>query len=66
MTFIGSLNHFYFKLYSKPHTFSTFFGEEKESKMHLLSPKRPLRTEQNARKVKRSKIQKKWVKRREF
>jgi len=27
--------------YSEPHTFSTCFGEEKEKKMHLLSPTKP-------------------------
>jgi len=42
MTFIGSLKSVL--SYSKPHTFSTFFGEEKEKEMHLLSPTRPLRS----------------------
>ena len=45
---LGTVNDFHwgFKLvlsYSKPHTFSTFFGEEKKEKMHLISPTRPLR-----------------------
>ena len=30
--------------YSKPHTFSTFFGEEKEINVQSLSPTRPLRS----------------------
>jgi len=29
--------------YSKNNTFSTYLGEEKERKMHLISPIRPLR-----------------------
>jgi len=48
---LGTVNDFHWEFkpvlsYSKPHTFSTFFGEEKERKkerMHLLSPTRPLR-----------------------
>jgi len=38
MTFIGSLKPVL--SYSKPHTFSTCFGEEKEINVHLLSPAR--------------------------
>ena len=51
--------------YSKPHTFSISFGEEKEWKkcIYSLQPVH-LETEQNDRKVKRSKIKQKWVKKR--
>jgi len=40
---LGTVNDFHWELkpvlsYSKPHTFSTFFGEEKERKVHLISP----------------------------
>jgi len=46
---LGTVNdiHWGFKpvlSHSKPHTFSTFFGEEKNRKMHLLSATRPLRS----------------------
>jgi len=34
--------------------------------MHLISPTRHLKAEQNDRKVKRSKIKQKWEKKREF
>jgi len=40
---LGTVNDFHWEFqpvlsYSKPHTFSTFFGEEKErKKMHLIS-----------------------------
>jgi len=45
---LGTVNDFHWGFKpvlsdSKPHTFSTFFGEEKEGKMHLISPTRPLR-----------------------
>jgi len=38
---LGTVNDFHWELkpvlsYSKPHTFSTLFGEEKGRKMHLL------------------------------
>jgi len=57
----GTVNDFHWEFkpvlsYSKPHTFSTLFGEEKLKKMHLLSPTRPLEAKQNDRKVKRSNI----------
>jgi len=40
---LGTVNDFHWGFepvlsYSKPHTFSTFFGEEKEINMHLVSP----------------------------
>ena len=40
---LGTVNDFHWEFkpvlsYSKPHTFSTCFGEEKERKMPLLSP----------------------------
>ena len=46
---LGTVNDFHWEFkpllsYSKPHPFSTFFGEEKERKMYLLSPTRPLRS----------------------
>jgi len=46
---LGTVNDFHWGFkpvlsYSKPHTFLTFFGEEKERKMHLISPTRPLGT----------------------
>jgi len=46
---LGTVNDCHWELkpilsYSKPHIFSTFFGEEKERKMHLPSPTRPLRS----------------------
>ena len=64
---LGTVNdsHWGFKpvlRYSKPHTFSTLFGEENEINMHLLSPYRPFRSWTNDREVKRSKIKKKGVK----
>jgi len=45
---LGTVNDFHWGFkpalsYSKPHTFSTSLGEEKERKMHLISPTRPLR-----------------------
>jgi len=45
---LGSVNDFHWGFkpvlsYSKPHTFSTSLGEEKERKMHLISPTTPLR-----------------------
>ena len=40
--------------YSKPHVFSTFFGEEKKLWIYSLQPGPP-EAEQNDRKVKRSK-----------
>jgi len=45
---LGTVNDFHWEFkpvlsYSKPHTFSTYSGEEKERKMHLISPTRPLR-----------------------
>jgi len=45
---LGTVNDFHWEFqpvlsYSKPHTFSTFLGEENEEKMHLISPTRPLR-----------------------
>ena len=44
---LGTVNDFHWGFkpvlsYSKPYTFSTFFGEDKEN-MHLISPTRPLR-----------------------
>jgi len=53
---LRTVNDFHWELkpvlsYSKPHTFSTFFGEEKETNMHLLSPTRP--AEQNESKLKK-------------
>ena len=46
---LGTVNDFHWGFkpvlgYSKPHTFSTSFGEEKEINMHLLTPTRPLRS----------------------
>jgi len=47
---LGTVNDFHWEFkpvlsYSKPHTFSTFLGEEKErKKMRLLSPTRLLRS----------------------
>jgi len=70
---LGMVNDFHWELkpvlsYSKPHTFSTFFGEEKEGKMHFiifiilsLQPGH-LEGEQNDRRVKRNKNKQKWVK----
>jgi len=46
--------------YSKPHTFPTYFGEEKIC-IYFLHPGH-LKAEQNNRKVKRSKMKKKGVK----
>ena len=65
---LGTVNDFHWEFkpvlsYSKPHTFSTFFGEEKERKK--CQPGH-VEAEQNDRKVQRSKIKKKWMKRREF
>ena len=68
---LGTVNDFHWEFkpslsYSKPHTFSTFFGEEKEKIfIYSLQPGH-LEAEQNDRKVKRSKIKQKWVKMREF
>jgi len=64
----GTVNdlHWEFKpvlSFSKPHTFSTFFGEEKERKMHLFSLPGYLEAEQNDRKVNRNKFKQKCVKR---
>ena len=42
--------------YSKPHTFSTVFGEEENA---FTLQKGPLEAEQNNRKVKKSKIKQK-------
>jgi len=64
MTFIGEFKPVL--SYSKPHTFSTSLGEEKERKKCIKSLQPgPLECEQNDRKVKRSKITQKWVKERE-
>jgi len=46
---LGTVNDFHWEFktvlsYSKPHTFSTYFGEEKKEKMHLLSPTKPFRS----------------------
>ena len=46
---LGTVNDFHWKFkpvlsFSKPHTFSTFFGEENKENMHLLFPTRPLRS----------------------
>jgi len=46
---LGTVNDFHWEFkpvlsYSKPHTFSTLFGEEKEENMRLLAPTRPLRS----------------------
>jgi len=50
---------------SKPHTFSTYFGEEEEQNICIYSiHPGHLEAEQNDRKVKRSKITKKGVKKR--
>jgi len=68
---LGTINDLHWKFkpvlsYSKRYTFSTFFGEEKEKKcIYSLQPGH-LEAEQNDRKVKRSKIKKKWVKMGEF
>jgi len=65
---LGTVNDFHWefkpvKSYSKRHTFSTCFWEEKERKMYLLSLQPGyLEAEQNDRKVKRSKIKQNWVK----
>jgi len=66
---LGTVNDFVWEFkpvlsYSKLHTFSTFFGEEKEWKkcIYSLQPGH-LEAKQNDRKVKRSKIKQKWVKR---
>jgi len=42
---LGTVNDLYWEFkpvlsYSKPHTFSTLFGEEKERKMHLPFPQK--------------------------
>jgi len=57
---LGTVNDFHWEFkpvlsYSKPHTFSTFFGEEKERKnaFHISNQ---ATGKQNNRKVKRSKI----------
>ena len=42
MTFMGWEGAKPVLIYSKPHTFSTFIGKEKESVRHLLSLPRPL------------------------
>jgi len=57
---LGTVNDFLWEIkpvlsYSKPHTFSTFLGALQLG--HLEA-------EQNDRKVKRSKIKQKWVKKR--
>jgi len=46
---LGTVNDFHLEFkpvssYSKPQAFSTSFGEEKERKMHLLSPTRPFKS----------------------
>jgi len=46
---LGTVNDFHWGFkpvlsYSKPHTVFTFFGEEKEKNMHLLSPTKLNRT----------------------
>jgi len=66
---LGTVNycHWWFKpvlSYSKLHIFSKYFGEEKE-KMYLLSPPGHLEAEQNDRKVKRSNMYMKVVKKKE-
>jgi len=43
---LGTVNDFHWEFkpvlsYSKPQTHSTFFEEEKEKNMHLLSPTKP-------------------------
>jgi len=62
--------HWEFKLvlsYSKPKTFSTSFGEEKErTNAFTLSNQATREAKQNDTKVKRSKIKLKWVNKREF
>jgi len=45
----GTVNGFHWGVkpvlvYSEPHTFSTYFEEEKEINMHLLSPTRSRRS----------------------
>jgi len=52
--------------YSKPNTFSTFFGEKKKQIGIYSLPPRQLEFEHNYGNVKRSKIKKKGVKRGEF
>ena len=46
---LGMVNDFHWEFkpvlsYSKPHTFSTFFGEEKERKKRIYSLTRPHRS----------------------
>ena len=59
---LGTVNDFYWEFkpvlsYSKPHTFSTFFGEEKRKKKCIYSHQPGhLEAQLNDRKVKRSKI----------
>jgi len=58
---LSTVNDFYWGFkpvlsYSKPHTFSTLFGKEKEINIHLLSPTSHVETKQNVRKVQRSRI----------
>ena len=65
---LGTVNDFHWEFkpvlsYSKPHTFSTFL--EKKICIYSLQPGH-LEAEHNDRKVKRSKIKHKWVKKREF
>jgi len=67
---LGTINDFRLEFkpvlsYSKPHTFSTFFGEEKE-KNNAFNLSNQATEKQNDRKVKRSKIKQKWVTKREF
>jgi len=69
---LGTVNDFRWEFkpvlsYSKPHTFSTFLGEEKERKK-CISSLQPghYEGEQNDRKVNKSKIKQKWVNKREF
>ena len=69
---LGTVNDFHWGFkpvlsYSKPHTFSTFCREEKRKNkcIYSLQPGH-LEAEQNKRKVKRSKIKQKCVKKREF
>jgi len=68
---LGTVNDFLWEFkpvlsYSKPHTFSTLFGEEQEKIcIYSLQPGH-VESEQNDRKVKRSKIKKKGVKKWQF
>ena len=68
---LGTVNDFHWEFkpvlsYSKPHTFSTFWRRKR--KKNCIYSRQPghLEAEQNDRKVKRSKIKQKCVKKREF